>query len=198
MTEAYPLAWPAQRPRTQSYYRKAGVFRRDGRDLTIRDAMFRLEGELDRLGGSDMVLSSNLILNRDGSPRSGQSQPVDPGVALYFQLGRKPICMPCDTYTRVEQNIAAIAKHIEATRAIERYGVASLSEMFAGFVALPSPNAKRPWREVMAPAETLRTKEEIEARYRTLARIRHPDVGGSEKMMAELNQARADALSEIA
>lgn len=197
MTDAFPLAWPAQRPRTQGYYRKAGLFRKDGRDITIREAMIRLQDELDRLGGTSMVLSSNLILNRDGSPRSNQPQPSDPGVALYFQLKGKPICMPCDTYTRVEQNIAAIAKHIEATRAIERYGVASLSEMFAGFVALPSPK-KRHWREVMAPADTLRTKDEIEARYRTLARMRHPDAGGSDSMMAELNQARADALSEVA
>jgi hypothetical protein len=203
MTEAYPLRWPQGRPRTQSYYRKNGAFKKDGRDISIRDAMRRMQDELDRIGGSDFVLSANLVRNMDGSPRSNQPQPVDPGVALYFTLKKKPICMPCDTYTRVEQNIAAIAKHIEATRAIERYGVASLSEMFTGFEALPAPGkaSKRHWRDVLGvvPRDLAldgRTNI-IDALYRERAKQAHPDRGGTHDMMAELNAARADAIKEI-
>ena len=40
--------------------------------------------------------------------------------------------------------------------------------------------------------------EEVEARFRTLAKRRHPDVdGGSAELMAELNQAREDAVREL-
>jgi hypothetical protein len=105
--------------------------------------------------------------------------------------------MPCDTYTEVEQNIAAIAKHIEATRAIERYGVASLAEMFTGFAALPPPGAKRPWREVLRVGGSP-SSEDIEAAYRRQAKDAHPDrPGGSHDRMSELNAARDEAIGEI-
>lgn len=204
MTQAYPLLWPLARPRTPDYRRKPGNFNKKAfngsymasRGITVAEAMRRLQDEIDRLGATDFVLSANLVRNLDGSPRSNQQQPSDPGVALYFTLDGKPICMPCDTYTRVEQNIAAIAKHIEATRAIERYGVASLNEMFTGFVALPS--GKRHWREVFGLHPTVEPDlNYIVRRYRELAAERHPDRGGSDAMMSELNVAKLDALHDL-
>lgn len=154
MTQAYPLQWPQGRPRTAWDARRRSAFKDFGKPLTIAVALGRLQAEIDRLGADVYVLSANLVLRLDGLPKSGQSEPADPGVALYFQLGGKPHCLPCDTYDRAADNIAAIAKHIEATRAIERYGVATLSEMFAGFTALPAPNAKRSWRAVLGLTET--------------------------------------------
>lgn len=186
MTEAYPLQWPQGRPRTPEYHRRAGQFRKDARNITVREAIVRLQAELDRLDAAHFVLSSNLILNLDGSPRSGQPQPSDPGVALYFQLNGKPHCLPCDTYSRAEQNIAAIAKHLEATRAIERYGVATLTEMFAGFTALPAPKA---WWQILGVGPNA-TPNEIRSAHRAAASKAHPDTGGSHAAMAELNAAR--------
>jgi hypothetical protein len=199
MTEAYPLQWPQQRLRTSWTRRKNGAFRKDGHDITTREAMTRLRRELDKLGVSSFVLSANLARNIDGTPRSGQPQPSDPGIALYFQLKGKPHCMPCDTYNRVEQNIAAIAAHIDATRAIERYGVSTVAETFTGFVALPAPGAKRPWREVLGVDPTwIGGASEIEVRYRTVAKNLHPDLpGGSHDAMAELNAARGAAIREL-
>lgn len=201
MTEAYPLQWPIARPRTKT--RKEGNFNkkdwapagnwRQTKPVTITDAMVRLIDELNRVGGKGMVMSSNLVRNRDGSPRSNQSQPADPGVALYFTLKGKPICMPCDTYTRVEQNIVAIAKHIEATRAIERYGVASLAEMFTGFAALPSPTAARAWWVVLGVSQNA-TADEINRAWREKARTAHSDAGGSDAAMSEINVARDTGL----
>jgi hypothetical protein len=124
---AYPLQWPAGRARKPADARIHGKFntkRSSGRymetkALTVADALARLQDELDRIGARLPVISTNLETRLDGLPRSGQGEPSDPGVALYFQLQGKPHCMPCDTYTRVAQNIAAIAAHIEATRARE-------------------------------------------------------------------------------
>ncbi len=205
MTQAYPLQWPQGRPRTAWDVRRRSAFKDFGKPLTIAVALGRLQAEIDRLGADVYVLSANLVLRLDGLPKSGQSEPSDPGVALYFQLGGKPHCLPCDTYDRAADNIAAIAKHIEATRAIERYGVASLSEMFAGFTALPAPGAKRSWRAVLGLTETsyphaprIVTADMINEAYKRLAKIRHPDNGGSDEMMSELNVARADALREVA
>jgi len=202
----YPLQWPSGRPRCASRRRaafnKKSVNRHgwaESQQLSVSDALGRLQSELDRLGARYSVISTNLEPRLDGMPKSGQREPADPGVALYFDLSGKPHCMPCDTFDRVADNIVAIAKHIEATRAIERYGVATMSEMFAGFAALPPPGAKRPWQDVLgitAPAAAI-DRSAIESAFRAKARAAHPDAGGSHTAMSELNQARTDALRDI-
>lgn len=171
---------------------------RASKDITVADALRRLRDELGRIGAKLPVISTNIELRLDGLPRSDRRAPDDPGVAIYFQLGGKPHCMPCDTYDKVAANLAAVAAHIEATRAIERHGVATLSEMFAGFQALPAPSAVRPWRQVFGfPADYRVTADVLEDSFRTLARARHPDTGGSDAMMSELNAARAAARKEL-
>lgn len=201
---AYPLQWPAGRPRKTS--RKRATFGKkvhngrwtETKDLTVADSLGRLQDELDRIGARQPVVSTNLETRLDGLPRAGQAEPRDPGVALYFQLDGQPHCMPCDTYDRVADNIAAIAKHIEATRAIDRFGVASVREMFTGFQALPAPGAKRPWREVFGFNQGPVTRDQIDAAFRQASKSAHPDrPGGSHDAMAELNAAKADALREI-
>lgn len=202
MTTAYPLAWPSQRPRTPASGRRDGSFGkvdasksyRTYKSLSIADAVRRLQDELDRLGARLPVLSSNVETRLDGLPRSDRPDPADPGVAVYFELRGKPHCLPCDTFNRVADNIAAIAAHIEKTRAIERYGVASVADMFTGFQALPAPGTI-PWWSVLQVRQTA-TKTEIEAAFRKLATERHPDRGGSDAMMADLNTARDAALRE--
>lgn len=203
---AHPLHWPAGRPRTASAARQHGRFNKkqhngrwnETKNLTVADALSRLQGELDRIGARYPVVSSNLETRLDGLPRSGQREPDDPGVALYFDLKGEPHCLPCDTYNRAADNIAAIAKHVEATRAIERYGVASIREMFAGFTALPAPGQAQSalWWKVLR-VEPMATEAEIQAAYRKRAAEVHPDrPGGSAAAMAEVNQARDAALKE--
>lgn len=204
---AYPLQWPASRPRKSAAARRDGRFnikRNNGRwletkSISVAEALSRLQDELDRIGARYPVVSTNLETRLDGMPRSGQSEPADPGVALYFDLAGKPHCMPCDTYTRVAQNIAAIAAHIEATRAIERHGVSSVAEMFAGFTALPAPGQAESalWWKVLR-VEPSATEAEIQAAYRKRAAEVHPDKPtGSAAAMAELNAARDQALKAV-
>jgi hypothetical protein len=189
----YPLQWPAGRQRRAA--RKDGRFRKYHEEITVARALARLQAELDLIGARYPVVSSNLETRLDGLPRSGQAEPRDPGVAVYFQLGGKPHCLPCDTYTKVAQNIAAVAAHIEATRAIERHGVASVAEMFAGFLAIEHRN----WRGVLGfLGATAVNRENVERRFRELARAAHPDTGGNHNRMADLNWARDEALRELA
>lgn len=196
--EAYPLQWPHGRPRKMPNQRRDGRFAHRGKPVTIAEAVGRLQDEAARIGARYVVISSNLVTRQDGLPRGNQAEPVDPGIALYFQLAGKPHCMPCDTYTKVAQNIAAIAAHIEATRAIERHGVSSVAEMFQGFTALPPPGAARSWRHVLDITAARPSPTEIEAHYRTKAKHAHPDApGGSHDKMTELNAARDAALKEI-
>jgi len=200
---AYPLAWPAHRPRRTSGW-KNGKFTKRGQWVTNVDSIARVKEEVRKLGGSNLLISSNVALRQDGFPRSGQGEPADRGVCAYFSLKGEPMAVACDRYTTVADNLAAIAAHLDATRAIERHGVASASETLQTFALLAAPAGSaptRPWREVLSmsghpmhgddPAEVAR-------RYRVLAAERHPDRGGSQEAMAELNAARDAALKEIA
>ncbi len=190
--QRYPLAWPPHRPRTPSSRRKAGVFKADKRPITMAVAFGRLEDEVRRLGAVYPLLSTNVELRLDGGPRSGQRAPADPGACVYFSLGGKPFALACDTYTTVEQNVAALAAHIDSTRAIERHGVASAAETLEAFVALPAPKT---WWQVLELTPDA-TREQITAAFRRMAARAHPDQGGSDAAMAELNAARDAALRE--
>jgi hypothetical protein len=99
----------------------------------------------------------------------------------------------------VADNLAAIAATLEAMRSIERHGGAMVLERaFSGFLALPAPSAKRHWREVMGFALDQHVYADLlRERYRSRASTWHPDRGGSEAEMAELNVARDEALKEL-
>jgi hypothetical protein len=180
---AFPLAWPPGRPRTAT--RIEGKFHgtsnegpyRQTVDLTLDKARRRLRNELVRLGARLPVLSSN---------DRGRGEPRDPGVAVYFQLDGRPMVMACDRFTSLTQNIAAIAAHIDASRRIDRYGVATTAQMFAGFLALPAPLVVDDWRSALGNPTTL---AEAETAFRERIRTAHPDAGGSHAQAAALTEA---------
>jgi hypothetical protein len=166
----------------------------------MADAMKRVKLELERLSinvADDSIVSTNLKLNLSGLPRGDQGEPSDPGVAVYFQKKNGPMrVIAIDAYYRVRDNLAAIAATLEAMRAIERHGGAQILERaFTGFTALPKPSGPD-WWEVLQVPRTV-TRATIEAKFRELARDRHPDRGGSDHQMAELNNARDRALKEV-
>jgi hypothetical protein len=204
----YPLAWPIGRPRAKS--RKPGRFGAAGDrgykvEISIARAMDRLEEEVQRLGGVNTLLSSNLDTRLDGRPRSGQSEPSDPGVCLYFTMKGKPMALACDAYTKVAQNIAALAAHLEATRAIERHGVATAAETLQAFQALPAPDhvlpARKPWRQVLGFADSWphngtpldQARDTVSRHYRAEA----IKAAGDEAALSDLNVARDAALKEL-
>ena len=200
-SQRFPLAWPTGWRRTASSHRQRARFsqkeRKYGDDgasswlsiqqLTVATARKRLEGELDRLNAREVVLSTNIALRLDGLPRSGQGEPQDPGVAVYFRLLGKPRTLAADRWDRVADNIAAIAGHIAAIRTVDRYGVGTLEQVFAGYAALP-PSAEEWWTILgLTPTATL---TDVEEAFRRLAKIEHPDVGGTHERMARLTAAR--------
>lgn len=187
---AYPLAWPHGKARTAWNARVVGKFTANGKLITRTAAMRRLEAELGRLGGGYGIISSDLVLRSDGQPHLGKGEPADPGICLYFRMAGKPYAMACDTYTTLAQNMAAIANHIAATRAITRYGVASAAETLQAFRALPAPKKAH---EILGVTPSARP-EEVKAAWRALIAEHHPDAGGSEQRAAELNAARDEML----
>lgn len=215
MTDAtrYPLSWPTGWPRRPARARARAKFTKarthhssGGGSWTVRDALTvpqgleRLRRELERLRARDVIISTNVELNSYGHPRGGRRDPDDPGAAVYFKLSGKDRVLASDAWDRTADNLAAIAAHIECIRGIDRYGVGTLDQAFAGYDALPPPGTspKIPWRKVFEYAEDARpSKVDIEARYKVLAKQFHPDLqGGSHNAMAMLNSARDEALAE--
>lgn len=167
--------------------------------LSIEDAFDRIESELRALAvdESGVIVSTNLRVNMRGIPSGNQAEPGDPGVAVYWTRKGKSQCMAIDVYSRVADNLAAVAATLDAMRAIERHGGAQILERaFLGFAQLPESTG-RSWRDVLQFGESTPTEEMIDQRYRTLARSAHPDTIGGHEQMVELNVARDDAMREI-
>lgn len=182
MTQAYPLVWPAGWPRTEPMRRETSKFK-----ATVHSALEFTQREVQFLGGKNLVISSNYAL--------GQHNPNDPGVAAYFHYQGINAAIPCDRWKKIEDNLQAIAKTVEAMRGIERWGAKHMVKAaFTGFAALPAPGQTtgRSWREVIGAAQG-DMLEQVKAKYRKRSAECHPDRGGSQDAMSELNWAWAQA-----
>ena len=200
---AYPLQWPDKVPRTPDYERRNARFGKETRaggltgtrSLTVAEATARLTHQLGLMDANTVTVSTEMKLRQDGLPHSGIRPPDDPGVAVYFRLLARPYCLPCDRWDRVADNLAAVAAHIGAMRGMERWGVGSVEQAFAGYMALPEPEPDPDWWDVLhVPRDAELT--EITAAYREKARTTHPDRGGGTDAMARLNHAMDQARSE--
>lgn len=200
----YPLSWPDGWLRTPSYSRKRAAFgKRVSRTmgsgvfaskeaLDIGDGLGRLTGELRRLGATEIIISSNLQTREDGLPYAKQGKMLaDPGVAVYFKLKGAPRVLACDRWASAAENMAAIAAHIEAIRAQDRYGVGTLEQAFAGYAALPASAVD--WAIVLGVSKSA-SRADIIAAHRRLSIENHPDRGGRHEDMARINEARDIAL----
>jgi hypothetical protein len=175
---------------------KNPAFTSHGRKITVYDAITRLDAELERLRAEDSILSTNLRTGLRGDPLSSQGEPKDPGVAVYFKLNGHDRVLACDLYTGVAGNIAAIASHIDALRRIERYGVGTIEQAFAGYDALPPPGPEnRPiWRAILGfKPDTTVTPDDVKVNHRALAKA---SIGNEERLRI-LNVARDQALVEL-
>lgn len=210
MIEAYPLCWPSGWKRTPPGARKYGRFSVGSRsymagaprarELTVSDGVERVFAELRKMGIHErtIVISTNVRPTLAGIPRSGEKQPADPGAAVYWQeWNDAKRVMAIDIYTKLPDNLGAIAATLDAMRAIERHGGAQVLERaFTGFVALPAPGAMVSWRDVLGVGNDC-TVEEARRAFRVLASAAHPDKGGAHDAMSALNKAMEAAEAEL-
>jgi hypothetical protein len=200
MTEAYPLWWPDGWPRTAPGARENDHrFHGKSYRLNMGRARDQLLAELRLLGAKGLVVSTNVELRLDGLPYSETRHIADPGVAVYFTLDGEQLVMARDQFVTVAGNLRTLTLAVEAMRQLERHGGRMMMKRaFRGFLAITPPNWKKPWRQTFGkPPDWTGTRAEIDRTYREKARLCHPDAGGSDTMMAELNVAYEEACQEL-
>jgi len=112
-----------------------------------------------------------------------------------FEFGGLRAAMPCDRWTKVEDNLHSIAKTIEAMRGIERWGAKNMIKAaFTGFVALPAAS-RRHWREVLGVTDGQGSS--LESAYKRLRSKHHPDKGGTSERFNEVQVAYDQARAEL-
>lgn len=198
--QRYPLFWPSGWPRARGRQSASfGVMREQSgqnyksrKALNATEATRRLEAELERLGAKEPLLSTNQELTLSGMPKSG-SEPGDPGAAVFFKYKGKDVALACDKWDRLADNIAALAKHIEAMRGMDRWGVGTVEQLFTGYIALPAPEQ---WWNVLGCLRTA-PRDVVERARRRAASLAHPDQGGSDAAMARVNAAWEQAQRDL-
>lgn len=184
---AHPLQWPTQFPRSRGHVRSR--FK-----VSLTTALENVERSLRLFGRDSGKTTSHVVISSNYS--LGRSKPADPGVAVWFTWDGLQLCIPVDKYGKIEENLQAIHQIIESRRIELRHGTLQLVRAtFTGFTSLPPP---RGWREVLGiPQQMIPTRDFVDGQWRKLAREHHPDRGGSTARMAEINQARDQAVKEF-
>jgi len=187
MNTAFPLHWPAGKPRL----RRPNRSRFNVGFASARDGVLH---EIELLGGTSPIISTNVELRQDGIPYAGRSEPEDSAVAVYFQIGNQPMCFACDRWDLVKDNLQAIRHTICALRGIERWGTGDMVEQaFQGFRALPASASSESILGVNAGASIA----DIESAFRNKAKTAHPDCGGSTQQMQELLAAKEQLICRL-
>lgn len=158
-------------------------------------------------------------IRNDGFIRS-TARPSHPGVRLSFVGRHGPLSYETAAWSLWEHNVYAIARTLRAQRMMSIDGCVRGDQAYRGWQALPggaAPITAGEWATVEAAAEFLcRTAfgselsggtgemkqfvdatlgrnghaKDLDAVYRAAARKAHPDAGGSDALMANVNRAR--------
>lgn len=153
-----------------------------------------LRRELAQLGAKDVLLQIAIpreAFRLDGFPRS-TAKPSHPGLILTLDSKFGPLSYPCDTFTRWEDNLRAIALALEALRKVDRYGVTKRGEQYRGFLAIEATampagftsvmQAKTYIADLIAAAEWTTVLGDTTMQIRQAKRLTHPDMGGDSEV----------------
>lgn len=171
----FPLCWPDGRNRTPGANRRHAKFK-----TAFAVARGNVIDEIRRLGGTGLIISSNIPRRNDGLPYAdAKPKDNDPGLAVYFTRKGKQLCFACDQYLTVDDNLHAISLTIEALRGIARWGTGDMMERaFTGFAALPErASGEDPWKVLGIALNA--SEEQVTDAFRKLAKTYHPDIAGT-------------------
>jgi hypothetical protein len=180
----------------RTWLRPAVQRKRSAFDATWSTTLELLDREVRALGGRDVVIEVDVReqdIRLDGMLRAN-ARAESPAVVVAFETrAHGPMLYRCDRFERSyrsasigwQENIRAIAKTLEALRAVDRYGATETGQQYAGFKALPAGRAMGPSHmtsdqavAVIAAAASVREHEVRPDLVRIVRRARafsHPD-----------------------
>lgn len=193
--------WP--RPVTQS--RADSLF-----SAGLRDTKALLDKETNHIGARSVVIALDVrpedIRKSDGEVKANRS--MGPRVAVLIErkskyipggrlVERPPLAFYCDRFRKWEDNLRAIALGLEALRRVDRYGITSGDEQYAGWTAIPQTSESRSVAFNLLTSMTgivVRegsNPDEIRAVVKRALFVAHPDHGGTREDFERVQAARA-------
>lgn len=156
---------------------------------TYSQTLDLLEREIDYLHGDEVIIgivTDGSQIRLDGRPRA-DLRANHPGVELSFEIpGGRRLAFHTDRHgdrwgESWQDNLRAIALGLESLRAVDRYGITSTAEQYAGFLQLTTsePSVERGHQLVT---------EHGGLRQALLAT--HPDQGGDPRQFADVQAFR--------
>lgn len=161
-------------------------------DSTWSKTLTLLEREVTALAGEHLVIGVDITeqdLRLDGTLRA-RARAETPAVEVAFTSKHGPMLYRCDRYRSRwasqgpdwQQNVRAIAKTLEALRAVDRYGAADSGEQYRGYrqiAATATVEAQCPRKQLAKIAGIELTDETDKVLIANARRAAHPDRGGS-------------------
>ena len=169
----------------------------------FKQTLATLKKELSALSAKNIVLQVALRdqdLRLDGLPRAGAIA-THPGIILAFDSKHGPLRLYFDRFTKWDQNLRAVALHLEHLRLAGLYGVGTDGQQYRGWQALPAnADVDSALKSKMQAAEWLlmhsgvsgnydRPEVRAEAYRKAQARL-HPDAGGSHEEFLRVAEAK--------
>lgn len=148
----------------------------------FRDTKSQLKGEMRRLGVERW--------NLDDVTGSGG----DPGVVVRWTIDGIDHAVACDKFTTKGDNLRETYLWINETRMRKQREAQTAKDAFA---AAQLPSGDNEAIVTSLPAHTIlgvdsdATADEVDAAFRRLSKIHHPDHGGDEETFREIKRARA-------
>lgn len=206
MVPAYPLQWPVSRDRTKTPGATSYA-------MTLVAGYEYVLRQLTLLGARKIVISSNANLKKDGKPAIKQPKLIDSGVAVWFQWSNNKTVwysISCDSYNSIPGNLKAIGLSIIDIRNVTRRLNTPLIRMFMATPPQDQSQQQKPPRQDPPPRQEYKYEAprfwrsvlsvpvnaswpEIKRAYYQLAKLRHPDAGGSTAQFQELSRAYSEA-----
>jgi hypothetical protein len=180
-----------------------------------RAAFENILEELKKLGAEEVRIDSGAT-QKTMNPNllSQESDPDDPSVVVYFSKDGQDFAVPCDMWDNVRDNAQAIAKYLDAKRALDRYGVKTVESEFTTQKLPPGEEhdpgggddaddgdseefADKPPHKVLGVASDA-DADEIKAAARALKKEYHPDTGGDIETFNQVLEAEETLLGNRA
>lgn len=189
------LDWPDEFDRTPPDERESYPH---GFRVSRSEAFDNILDELRKLGARNVQLDTGAEHQKMNPNKPyANSDFDDPGVVARFERDGEQFAIPCDKWDNPRDNAQAIARYIDAKRAIDRYGVSTIESEFStqqlppadetDDVVVAGSGSKQP-HEVLG-VDPDAPEAVVKGTARSMKAQHHPDRGGCAEMFKAVVEA---------